>query len=102
MFQQNTRPNNVPVVVPTTPMLAPVIRNTRIMLPLLAPIVRNTAISAFFDRTSMIMDEIMLKAATRIISVNIKNITLRSTRRAFKNPRLRSIQSNALKLLSSD
>ena len=45
----------------------------------------------------MIIDEIMLKAATRMISVRIRNITLRSTRSALMNDRLRSSQSKARK-----
>ena len=95
IFQQNSNPITVPAIVPTTPILAPVIRNTRMMVPLLAPIVRSTAMSAFLDRTSMIMEEMMLKAATRMMSVRIRNMTLRSTRRALMKVRLRCSQSKA-------
>ena len=64
----------------------------------LAPMVRNTAISAFFDRTSMIIDEMILNAATRMINVRIRNMTLRSTRKALINVRLRCTQSKTRKL----
>ena len=50
-----------------------------------APMARKTAISAFLERTNMIIDEIILKAATKIISVKIKNMTLRSTAKALRN-----------------
>ena len=97
IFQQNRSPRTVPASVPTTPMLAPVIRKIRMTAPLLAPIARRTAISAFFERTSMIIEEMMLKAATRMISVRIRNMTLRSTRRALMKVLLRCSQSNALR-----
>ena len=61
------------------PILAPVIRKIRIMAAELAPIERKTAMSAFFDLTNIIIDETILKAATNMISVRIRNITFRST-----------------------
>ena len=44
-----------------------------------APIVRMIAISWDLSFTSMIMEEIILNAATTMINVRIRNITLRST-----------------------
>jgi predicted lysophospholipase L1 biosynthesis ABC-type transport system permease subunit len=66
------------------PTLAPDRKNMRIIIALVAPIVRNIAISRLLSFTNIIRLEIMLKAATRIISVRIKNITLRSTSRVEK------------------
>lgn len=43
--------------------------------------------------TSMIIDEMMLKAATTMISVRIRNITLRSTWSALKKLELACCQS---------
>ena len=51
--------------------------------------VRMMAMPLSLSRTSMIMLEITLNAATRMISVRIRNITFRSTLRALKNCRLR-------------
>ncbi len=58
-----------------------------------APTVRSTAISRPVSFTSMIKLEMMLKAATRIISVRIRNMTLRSISKAEKNVALRWRQS---------
>ena len=76
------------------PILAPVIRKIRIMAAELAPIERKTAMSAFFDLTNIIIDETILKAATNMISVRIRNITFRSTCRALIKVRFLSCQSN--------
>ena len=64
IFQQKRMPSAAPASVPTTPMLAPVIRNTRMMAPLLAPMVRRMPISRPLSFTSMMSPEMMLKAAT--------------------------------------
>ena len=50
-----------PASVPTTPMLAPVMRNTRMMAPLLAPMVRRMPTSRPLSFTSIIRPEMMLK-----------------------------------------
>ena len=62
-----------------TPMLAPLRKKMRITMPLVAPMVRNMAMSRPLSFTSMIMLEIILNAATTMISVRIRNMTLRST-----------------------
>ena len=72
-------PTRKPVIVPTTPIAAPVIRNTRMIAPCEAPMVRRIAMSLPLSFTSMIRPETMLSAATRTIMVRIRNITLRST-----------------------
>ena len=61
--------------------------------PRVAPIVRNTAIAAPLSFTSMIRDEIMLKAATRMISVRMRNMTFRSTCNALKKLEFLCFQS---------
>ncbi len=93
MFQQNKSPKRLPTIVPIIPIEVPVSKNILSKLVLPNPMVLSTAISAFFERTSIIIDEIILKAATRIIRVRIKNITFRSTCSAFKKFLFRSIQS---------
>ena len=71
-------PRPKPASVPTTPMLAPDSMKMRRIMPREAPIVRRIAMSRPLSFTIMIMPEMMLKAATRMISVRIRNITLRS------------------------
>ena len=73
-----------PAIVPTTPIEAPVIRNTRITAPLVAPIVRRMAMSRPLSFTSIIKPEMMLSAATRTISDRMMNITVRSTSSTVK------------------
>ena len=58
---------------------APHMKKIRIIIPLVAPIVRRIAMSFPLSLTSIISPEIMLNAATIMISVRIRNITLRST-----------------------
>ena len=79
MFSLNATPSRNPDSVPTTPTLAPARKKMRMTEPLVAPIVRRIAIPRDLSLTSMIRLEMMLNAATRMISVKIKNITLRST-----------------------
>ena len=80
-------------MAPTTPIAAPVIRNTRMIAPCVAPMVRRMPMSRPLSFTSMIRLEAMLNAATSMISVRIRNITLRSTWSALKNVALRCRQS---------
>ena len=93
MFQQNSMPSKKPMPVPRMPTLAPQSRKMRSTLPLVAPMVRSTAMSRPLSFTSMISEEMMLKAATMMISVRIRNITLRSTCTALKKLLLASCQS---------
>ena len=79
MLRQITVPSRKPTTVPTTPIEAPVIRNTRMIAPWVAPMVRRMAMSEPLSLTSMIRPETILSAATSTINVRIRNITLRST-----------------------
>src|SRR5215467_60899 len=79
MFRQMSVPTAKPVSVPTTPIAAPVMRKTRMTAPWVAPMVRMIPMSPPLSFTSMIKPDTMLSAATRTISVRIRNITLRST-----------------------
>ena len=65
----------------------------RMIAPRVAPIVRKMAMSRPFDFTSIVMPVMMLKAATRMMRVRIKNMTLRSTSSALKKCEFRSCQS---------
>ncbi len=80
-------------MVPATPIAAPVITKMRMIAPRVAPMVRRMAMSRPLSFTSMIRPEMMLSAATRMISVRIMNMTLRSTCSAEKNEMLRCCQS---------
>ncbi len=60
----------------------------RRIMPCVAPMVRRMAMSRPLSFTSMIMLETMLNAATRMIRVRIRNMTLRSTSTALKKDRL--------------
>ena len=93
MLRHTSSPTTKPVIAPTTPIAAPVIRNTRMIAPWVAPMVRRMPMSRPLSFTSMIRLEAMLNAATRMISVRIRNITLRSTWSALKNVALRWRQS---------
>jgi hypothetical protein len=94
IFRQNTSPMAKPISVPSTPIQAPHSRKIRMMAPLLAPMVRRMAMSRPLSFTSMISEEMMLKAATTMISVRIRNITFRSTCTAAKKLLLLACQSS--------
>ena len=68
-----------PIRVPATPMLAPAMKNTRIMAPRVAPMVRRMAMSPLLSFTSMINPDTMFSVATRMISDRIRNMVLLST-----------------------
>ena len=93
ILQQNTMPSTHPASVPTTPMLAPVIRNTRMMAPLVAPMVRRMPMSRPLSFTSIIRPEMMLNAATSTMIDRMMNIMLRSTSSTVKKLSLRWRQS---------
>ena len=78
------------ILVPT---LAPLMKKMRMIMPRVAPMVRRMAMSRPLSFTSMIRLEMMLKAATRMISVRIRNMTLRSTWMALKKAALARCQS---------
>ena len=73
------RPSAKPISVPPQPTVAPHSRKIRRIAPLPAPMVRRMAMSRPLSFTSMVSEEMMLKAATTTISVRIRNITFRST-----------------------
>ena len=79
--------------MPTTPIDAPVIMNTRMIAPWVTPMVRRMPMSRPLSFTSMIRPEVMLNAATITMIVRIRNITLRSTCSALKKVELRWRQS---------
>ena len=81
-------PSRSPASVPTTPMAAPLMKKIRMIAPRVAPMVRRIAMSLPLSFTSMIMPEMMLNAATMMIRLRIRNITLRSTLSAVKNDAL--------------
>ena len=87
-------PSSVPSTVPATPTKAPHIRKIRMMAPEPAPIVRSTAMSRVLslhhhDQAT----RSTLNAATRMISVRMRNITFRSTSTAAKKLLLFCVQS---------
>ena len=88
-----TTPSMKPASVPTVPIAAPVMKKTRMIAPRVAPMVRRMAMSWPLSFTSMVRPEMMLSAATRTISVRIRNMTFRSTSSAEKKVELRCCQS---------
>ena len=74
-------------------MLAPVSMKMRRTMPREAPIVRSIAMSRPLSFTIMIMLEMMLKAATTMIRVRIRNMTLRSISTALNRLEFACCQS---------
>src|SRR5207248_2842840 len=72
---------------------APLRMKMRSTMPREAPIVRRIAMSRPLSFTIMIIPEMMLKAATRMISARIRNITLRSISTALTMLELACCQS---------
>ena len=93
MLAQNSSPRPSPASVPTPPTAAPQSRKMRRIAPLPAPMVRRMAMSRPLSFTSMVSEEMMLKAATRMMSIRIRNITFRCTCTSSKKPLLVSCQS---------
>ena len=89
----NIIPNNEPKKVPNIPIIAPFRKKIFAIVLLLAPIVLKMAISICLFLTSIIKLDIMLKAATKIINVKIKNITFLSVLIALKKVSLENLQS---------
>ena len=73
-----------PEIVPKTPIREPQMMNIRTIEFWLNPIVRNIPISFLLFLTSIIRPEIMLRAAIKITSDKIINITRLSTSRALR------------------
>ena len=78
-------PSIEPKNVPIEPIDVPINKNIFIIVFLDDPIVLSKAISPDLALTSIIIEDIILKAATKIIKVKIKNITFFSTFKALIN-----------------
>ena len=95
MLSAKARPRRKPSSVPKMPTAAPLRKNTRMMAPRVAPMVRMIAMSRPLLFTSMVMPVMMLNAATTMIRVRIRNITLRSICSAAKKCELSCCQSTS-------
>ncbi len=93
IFKTKNIPNKEPIKVPKKPIVAPFKKNIFIIVFWLAPIVLRIAISICLFLTSIIKLEIMLKAATKIIRLKIKNITFFSVCIALKKASFENLQS---------
>ena len=78
-------PSIEPKNVPIEPIDVPINKNILIIDFLDDPIVLSKAISPDLALTSIIIEDIILKAATKIIKVKIKNMTFFSTFKALIN-----------------
>ena len=74
-----------PKTVPNRPIDVPINKNIFTIAFFDEPIVLSKAISSDLALTSIIIEDIILKAATKIIKVKIKNITFFSTFKALIN-----------------
>lgn len=72
MLAENAMPIINPKRVPKIPIEDPQIRKIRRIANLVMPRVRRSAMLLFLSLTNMIMLDIILKTATKIISVRIK------------------------------
>ena len=77
-------PITTPKIVALHPIINPTKKKIFLIELFLTPIDFKIAISLVLFLTKIVNPEIMLKAATMIIRVNIKNITFLSTLRAEK------------------
>ena len=93
MLLVKATPRANPATVPTTPMLAPLSTKMRRIMGREAPIVRKIAMSRPLSFTIMIMLEMMLNAATTMIRVRIRNMTLRSISTALNRLEFACCQS---------
>ena len=82
----------IPEIFATRPIVKPVRKKDFTIELLLKPNVFNIAISLVLFLIKIVKPEIILKAATIIIKVNIMNITFLSTFKAPKNDLCISIQ----------
>ena len=85
-------PITTPLTVAKKPIVKPVKKNDFLIEELLKPNVFNIAISLVLFLIKIVRPEIILKAATIIIRVKIRNITFLSTLRALKKDLFRSDQ----------
>ena len=93
IFKQNIIPIIRPKIVPHKPIKNPFIIKILSNCFLPTPKVLRTPISLDLVETKIIIEEIRLKAATKIINKRIKNITFLSTSRALNKVGFNSLQS---------
>jgi hypothetical protein len=93
MLRAKLTPSSSPAIVPITPTDAPARKKMRSTMPRVAPIVRRMAMSRPLSFTSMMRLEMMLNAATMMISDRMRNITFRSTWSALKKLEFTCCQS---------
>ena len=93
MLEAKATPIIKPKKVPKTPIDDPQIRKIRMIPNFVMPRVRRSAMFLFLSLTNIIMLEIILKTATKIIKVKMKNMTVLSTFKASMKPELALCQS---------
>ena len=92
IYIENITPQKTPVIVAKKPMTKPVKKKDLMIEFSDSPSVFIMAISLVLFLIKIVNPEIILKAATIIIRVRIKNITFLSTFNALKNDLFRSDQ----------
>ena len=85
MYNEKVTPKKIPNKVAEVPISTPIRKKILIIDLFKTPIDFKIAISRVLFLTKIVKPEIMLNAATIIISDNIINITLRSTFKAENN-----------------
>ena len=85
-------PKITPVIEAKKPIVKPVKKKDLVIDPLLSPNVFKIAISFVLFLINIVRPEIILKAATIIINVNIINIMFLSNFKALKNDLFKSDQ----------
>ena len=85
MYKEKVTPKKIPNKVAEVPIKTPIKKKILIIDLFKTPIDFKIAISRVLFLTKIVKPEIMLKAATIIISDNMINITLRSTFKAENN-----------------
>ena len=84
IYKENITPKKIPKKVAEVPIITPTKKKIFIIDLFSTPIDLRIAISRVLFLTRMVKPEMMLKAATIIISDKIINMTLRSTFKAEK------------------
>ena len=84
IYKENITPKKIPKKVAEVPIITPTKKKIFVIDLFSTPIDLRIAISRVLFLTRIVSPEIMLKAATIIISDKIINITLRSTFKAEK------------------
>ena len=92
MLEANIVPKIIPDIVAKKPMVKPVKKKDFFIEVLFKPKVFKIAISFVLFLIKIVSPEMMLKAATIIIKVNIMNITFLSTFKALKKDLFKSAQ----------